>query len=395
MTKIKVTTGIDALIADGFSCLKGKRVGLLTHGPACDLSLTSTLQHFMHHLQGGLKVVFTPQHGFFAQAQNLDPVTIAQGTDGLKWVSLYGKDESSLHPLKDDLVNLDILVVDLVDAGSRFHTFQATMLYAMRAAFANGVAVMVLDRPNPLGGIAVEGPMLLPEWSSFVGVHPIPIRHGLTIGELAILYKEELELGGDLEVVPCEGWKRSMYFDETGLPWVMPSENIPTLETAIVYPGQCLLEGTNLSEGRGTTQPFQMCGAPFLNPNLVADSMSKEMLPGISFRPVSFKPTFDKWQGEQCGGVEILVTDRSIFQPVRTSLALLHHLRLLSGKHFAWRAEPYEFVKDKLAIDLLLGSDRERMQMQAGMPWRDIIAEWAEEEADFLFHRKPFLIYLD
>ena len=395
MTKIKVTTGIDALIADGFSCLKGKRVGLLTHGPACDLSLTSTLQHFMLHLQGGLKVVFTPQHGFFAQAQNLDPVTIAQGTDGLKWVSLYGKDESSLHPLKDDLVNLDILVVDLVDAGSRFHTFQATMLYAMRAAFANGVAVMVLDRPNPLGGIAVEGPMLLPEWSSFVGVHPIPIRHGLTIGELAILYKEELELGGDLEVVPCEGWKRSMYFDETGLPWVMPSPNIPTLETAIVYPGQCLLEGTNLSEGRGTTQPFQMCGAPFLNPNLVADSMSKEMLPGISFRPVSFKPTFDKWQGEQCGGVEILVTDRSIFQPVRTSLALLHHLRLLSGKHFAWRAEPYEFVKDKLAIDLLLGSDRERMQMQAGMPWRDIIAEWAEEEADFLFHRKPFLIYLD
>lgn len=395
MTKIKVTTGIDALIADGFSCLKGKRVGLLTHGPACDLSLTSTLQHFMHHLQGGLKVVFTPQHGFFAQAQNLDPDTIAQGTDGLKWVSLYGKDESSLHPLKDDLVNLDILVVDLVDAGSRFHTFQATMLYAMRAAFANGVAVMVLDRPNPLGGIAVEGPMLLPEWSSFVGVHPIPIRHGLTIGELAILYKEELELGGDLEVVPCEGWKRSMYFDETGLPWVMPSPNIPTLETAIVYPGQCLLEGTNLSEGRGTTQPFQMCGAPFLNPNLVADTMSKEMLPGISFRPVSFKPTFDKWQGEQCGGVEILVTNRSIFQPVRTSLALLHHLRLLSGKHFAWRAEPYEFVKDKLAIDLLLGSDRERMQMQAGMPWRDIIAEWAEEEADFLFHRKPFLIYLD
>ena len=395
MTKIKVTTGIDALIADGFACLKGKRVGLLTHAPACDSLLTSTLQHFMHHLQGGLKVVFTPQHGFPPLTQNLDPVTIAQGADGLKWASLYGNDESNLHPLKEDLVNLDILVVDLVDAGSRFHTFQATMLYAMRAAFANGVAVMVLDRPNPLGGIAVEGPMLLPEWSSFVGVHPIPIRHGLTIGELAILYKEELELGGDLEVVPCEGWKRSMYFDETGLPWVMPSPNMPTLETALVYPGQCLLEGTNLSEARGTTHPFQICGAPFLNPNLVADTMSKEMLPGVSFRPVSFKPTIDKWQGEQCGGVELLVTDRSLFQPVRTSLALLHHLRELSGRHFAWRTEPYEFVKDKLAIDLLLGSDRERMQMQSGIPWRDIITEWTEEEADFLFHRKPFLIYLE
>lgn len=395
MTKIKVTTGIDALIADGFSCLKGKRVGLLTHAPACDFSLTSTLQHFIHHLNKGLKVVFTPQHGFFPQAQESGLVTIAQGADVLKWASLYGNDESNLHPRKEDLVNLDILVVDLVDAGCRSHTFQATMLYAMRRAFANGVAVMVLDRPNPLGGISVEGPMLLPEWSSFVGVHPIPVRHGLTIGELAILYKEELELGGDLEVVPCEGWKRSMYFDETGLPWVMPNANMPTLESAIVYPGTCLLEGTNLSEGRGTTHPFQLCGAPFLNPNLVADTMSKEMLPGISFRPVSFKPTIDKWQGEQCGGVELLVTDRSIFQPVRTGLALLHHLRELSGKHFAWRAEPYEFVNDKLAIDLLLGSDRERMQMQAGMAWRDIIAEWAEEEADFLFHRKPFLIYLE
>ena len=395
MTKIKVTTGIDALIADGFSCLKGKRVALLTHAPACDISLTSTLQLFIHHLRGGLKVVFTPEHGFFASAQDSDAGSIVQITDGLKWAKLYGNDESNLHPLKKDFDNLDVLVVDLVDVGSRFHTYQATMLYTMRSAFANGVAVMVLDRPNPLGGIAVEGPMLLPEWSSFVGVHPIPIRHGLTIGELAILYKEELELEGELEVVPCEGWKRSMYFDETGLPWVMPGPNLPTLETAMVYAGQRLLEGTNLSEGLGTNHPFQFCGAPFLNSSQVAESLSKENLPGISFRPVSFKPTFQKWQGEQCGGVELHIADRHLFQPVRTSLALLHHLREQSGNHFAWRLEPYEFVKDKSAIDLLLGSDRERMQMQAGMPWRDIIAEWAEEEDDFLFHRKPFLIYLD
>ena len=395
MTTNKVTTGIDALIADGFSCLKGKRVGLLTHAPACDFSRTSTLQHFMQHLQGSLKVVFTPEHGFSANAQDLEAGAITQRADGLKWVSLYGKDKSSLHPLPEDLVNLDVLVVDLVDVGSRHQTFQATMLYAMQVAFTKGVAVMVLDRPNPLGGLAVEGPMLLPEWSSFVGVHPIPIRHGLTIGELAILYKEELELVGDLEVVPCEGWKRGMYFDETGLPWVMPSMNIPTFETALVYPGQCLFEGTNLSEGLGTTHPFQWCGAPFLNPSQIVDALNKESLAGVSFKPVSFKPTFDKWQGEQCGGVELHITDRAVFQPVRTSLALLYNLREHSGKHFAWRTAPYHFVKDKLAIDLLLGSDRERMQMQAGMPWRDIIAEWEEEEADFLFHRKPFLIYLD
>lgn len=395
MTKIKVTTGIDSLLADGFSCLKGRRVGLLTHAPACDFSLTSTLQHFKRELNEGLKVVFTPEHGYFGQAQDLESVTDSQRSDGFRWVSLYGNDESSLHPLHQDFVDLDILVVDLVDVGSRYYTFQATMLYAMRVAFAKGVTVMVLDRPNPLGGIAVEGPMLLPEWSSFVGVHPIPIRHGLTMGELAILYKEELDLAGQLEVVPCQGWKREMYFDETGLPWVMPSPNMPTLETAIVYPGQCLLEGTNLSEGRGTTHPFQLCGAPFLDPGKVADLLASENLPGVSFRPVSFKPTFQKWKGEQCGGVEIHVTDRSTFQPVRTSLALLHHLRELSGEHFAWRTEPYEFVHDKLAIDLLMGSDRERTQMQAGMPWRDIIVEWPDEESDFLFHRKPFLIYTE
>jgi uncharacterized protein YbbC (DUF1343 family) len=186
-----------------------------------------------------------------------------------------------------------------------------------------------------------------------------------------------------------------MYLDETGLPWVMPSPNISTFETELVYPGQCLFEGTNLSEGLGTAHPFQWCGAPFLNPSQIVDALNKEGLPGVSFKPVSFKPTFDKWQGEQCGGVELHITDRAVFQPVRTSLALLYHLREHSGKHFAWRTAPYHFVKDKLAIDLLLGSDRERMQMQAGMPWREIIAEWEEEEADFLFHRKPFLIYLD
>ncbi len=395
MNSNKVRTGIDGLVADNFSSLKGKKVGLLSHAPACDLKLRSTLMLFKQHLNDELKVVFTPEHGFAAFAQDLEAVNEKIGDSSLKWISLYGTSEQSLHPKPQDLSSLDILVIDLLDIGSRYYTFQASMLYAMKAAFESGVEVMVLDRPNPLGGMIVEGPMLLPEWSSFVGVHPIPSRHGLTLGELAILYKEELELEGELEVVPCENWKRNMYFDETELPWVMPSPNMPTLETALVYPGQCLLEGTNLSEGRGTTRPFQICGAPFIEGNIAADILNKENLPGVVFRPVSFKPTFQKWQGIECGGVEIYINHRSLFQPVRTSLALLYHLRNLAGPNFQWRTEPYEFVCDKLAIDLLFGSNRERLDLENNKPWQEIIADWPDEESDFLFHRKPYLIYTE
>jgi uncharacterized protein YbbC (DUF1343 family) len=254
--------------------------------------------------------------------------------------------------------------------------------------------VFVLDRPNPLGGVVVEGPALTQGFESFVGAHDLAIRHGLTVGELALLYQRELSLDhGELRVVSCEGWRRTQYFDETGLPWVLPSPNMPTLDAARVYPGQCLLEGTNLSEGRGTTRPFELCGAPWLDAARFARRMNDEKLPGVRFRAAWFRPTFQKHAGLDCGGVQLHVTDRAAFQPVRTSLALLATMREMSGDKFAWRTEPYEFVRNPIAIDLLFGSARERTALEAGKPWRELAADWPKEEEAFRQRRHTALLY--
>ena len=280
------------------------------------------------------------------------------------------------------------------DIGSRYYTFQATMRYCLEAALPRGLRVVVLDRPNPLGGEAVEGPALRQGYESFVGAHDIAIRHGLTMGELAMFYQHELGLDdGDLMVVPCEGWKRSDHWDATGLPWVLPSPNMPTPETALVYPGQCLVEGTNLSEGRGTTRPFEIVGAPWLDAAKLARHMNAQKLAGVKFRPAWFRPTFQKHAGVDCGGVQLHVTDRAAFQPVRTSLALLAAMREMSGEKFAWRTEVYEFVSDPIAIDLLFGSDRERKHMEAGKPVAELNAVWKKEEEAFAHRRHTVLLY--
>jgi uncharacterized protein YbbC (DUF1343 family) len=252
---------------------------------------------------------------------------------------------------------------------------------------------VVLDRPNPLGGVKVEGPALRPGFESFVGIHPLVTRHGMTIGELARMYKAERGLAGELHVVPCEGWRREMDFEHTGLRWVLPSPNMPTIETAFVYPGQCLVEGTNLSEGRGTTRPFELCGAPWLDPRKLCQRLDEAALPGVAYRPTRFRPTFQKFAGQTCGGLQIHVLDRQAFQPVRVGLTVLATMRELSGGHFAWRREPYEFVSDRLAIDLLFGSDRERLALEAGRSPRDIAGTWESEEEAFRRRRQPFLLY--
>jgi len=309
-------------------------------------------------------------------------------------ISLYGTTAASLRPTPEQLSGLDALVIDMQDVGARYYTFQATMLYCLEAAHALGLRVLVLDRPNPIGGLAVEGPRLASGFESFVGAHDLPIRHGLTIGELARLYQTEKRLDNTaLEIVPCEGWRRDMFFEDTGLPWVLPSPNMPTIETALVYPGQCLLEGTNLSEGRGTTRPFELCGAPWLDAAAVAEQLNGEGLPGVAFRAAVFRPTFQKHAGRHCGGVQLHVTDRRAFQSARTGLAVLSVFRELSGADFHWRTEPYEFVSHPIAIDLLFGSDRERLALEAGQPWRDIAAAWEAEEGAFAERRQPFFIY--
>jgi uncharacterized protein YbbC (DUF1343 family) len=393
MDQRQVRTGIDQLAQEQFSSLKGKRVGLLSHAPACDSLLRSTLGLFLCALGDDLRVVFAPEHGFHAHAQDLEPVPIDSPTTLPEWVSLYGTDVASLFPKPSDLRKIDVLVVDLVDVGSRYYTFQASMLYCMKVAFAQRLPVVVLDRPNPLGCQVVEGPMLREGWDSFIGAYPIPTRHGMTIGELAILYNQELGLNGQLEVIACEGYSRSLWQDQTTVPWVMPSPNMPTLDTAIVYPGQCLFEGTNLSEGRGTTRPFELVGAPWLDGDRAADALNGTGLPGLLFRSVNFRPTFQKWTGQLCGGVQLHVTDRDAFQSVRAGLAILQELRNQNPAQFAWRTETYEFVSDRLAIDLLFGSDRERIAIERSVPWSDIAQEWESPERDFRSRRKSYLIY--
>jgi uncharacterized protein YbbC (DUF1343 family) len=284
-------------------------------------------------------------------------------------------------------------VIDLQDVGSRYYTFPTTMLYCLEAAAGVGLRVVVLDRPNPIGGAAVEGPTLRPGFESFVGAHPIAIRHGLTVGELARLYQADRRIEVELDVVACEGLRREMDWDATGLPWVLPSPNMPTVDTAFVYPGMCLVEGTNLSEGRGTTRPFELCGAPGVNARAACERLNNANLPGVVFRPAWFEPTFQKHARRRCGGMQLHLTDRSTFRPIRTGLAVMAALREAVGSQFAWRTEEYEFVRDPIAIDLLFGSDRERRAMEAGDDWRVIASRWEPEEAEFAERRRSYLLY--
>jgi uncharacterized protein YbbC (DUF1343 family) len=389
-----VLTGLDQLCAQDFAPLRGLRVGLLTHPAAVD----SRLRHAAELLAGApdvrLAALFGAEHGWTGEAQDL--IGVAGGADppsGLRVHSLYGDTFDSLRPTAEQLRGLDALVIDLQDVGSRYYTFQASMLLCMEAASRLGIRTVVLDRPNPLGGEAVEGPLLSPGQESFVGIHPIVTRHGMTIGELARLYRAERGLGGELEVVPCAGWRRDMDFERTGLSWVLPSPNMPTLETAFVYPGQCLLEGTNLSEGRGTTRPFELCGAPRIDGHKLCRRLEDEGWPGVHFRPAWFRPTFHKFAGQTCAGLQLHVTDREAFCPVRTGVAVLAALRDLSGTAFAWRREPYEFVADRPAIDLLFGCDRERRALESGASARDVCRAWEAEEEAFRRRRRPYLLY--
>jgi uncharacterized protein YbbC (DUF1343 family) len=394
MSASAVLTGLDVLQRQDFAPLHGLAVGLVTHPAAVDAKLRHSVDILRTARNVRLQALFGPEHGLLGQAQDMIGVEGAvDPRTGLRCFSLYGDSLASLKPKPEQLRGLDALVIDLQDIGSRYYTFQATMLLCMETAAAAGLRTIVLDRPNPLGGEAVEGPSIDPGFESFVGIHRLPIRHGLTIGELARLYFAERTLAGELQVIACDGWRRSMSFNQTGLAWVLPSPNMPTLETAFVYPGQCLLEGTNVSEGRGTTRPFELCGAPWIDAHAFVDLLEAEALPGVRFRPCSFQPTFHKFAGELCGGVQLHVTDRAMFRPVHASVSLLAALRRLGGPRVAWRTEPYEFVADRLAIDLLFGSERERRALEAGQPPAAIAAGWHEHEEAFRRRRQPFLLY--
>jgi uncharacterized protein YbbC (DUF1343 family) len=341
-----------------------------------------------------LRTLFGPEHGVRGDAQYMaavggerDPRT------GLPVHSLYGSTAGSLRPSPEQLRGLDALVFDIQDVGSRYYTYQATMMLCLEAAAAARIGFVVLDRPNPIGGLQVEGPALRPGFESFCGLHDLAVRHGMTVGELARLFREERRLDVELTVVPCQGWRRGMQARDTGLPWVFPSPNMPTPETALVYPGMCLLEGTNLSEARGTTRPFELFGAPWLDADRLVAALEAERLPGVRFRPASFVPTWDKHAGQRCHGAELVVRDGEAFRPFRTGLAVVAAARAQDPSRFAWRRAPYEFVEDVPAFDLLCGSARERAALEAGRGWRELAPAWAREERAFARRRGRFLLY--
>ena len=388
----RTRTGLEELLAQGCDGLRGRRAGLLVHPASVDGSLRPTAELLHDHPRVDLRVLFGPQHGINGETQDnmiewegfRDPVT------GLPIHSLYGQQRK---PTEAMLADIDVLVVDLQDVGARYYTFIWTMLLCLEACAESGRQMVVLDRPNPLGGLAREGALPEPGYESFVGLAPLPMRHGLTMGELARMWNDQRGLGVDLEVVAMQGWERSMVFDATGLPWVLPSPNMPTLETAWVYPGGCLLEGTNLSEGRGTTRPFEILGAPFIDPHALVSRMAAFGLPGFTLRPLSFQPTFHKFAGRVCGGVQVHVTDRGTFGPVATFLALLMAIRELYPEDFAWRDPPYEYEVEKLPIDILAGGPWLRRAVDGADPLAEVIARWTPELTSFDEEAARYRIY--
>ena len=385
-----VRLGSDVLLSSGK--LHGRRVGVVCNHASIDRGF----QHIVDRLAAAegvtLAAIFGPQHGFRSDVQD-NMIETPHGDDAARRVPVYSLYSETREPTSEMLKGLDVLVIDLQDIGARIYTYIYTMANCLRACGKHGVPVIVCDRPNPINGNDVEGQTLVRGYESFVGLFPIPMRHGMTIGELAMLFNESFGLGASLDVVRMGGWQRSMYADETGLPWVMPSPNMPTLDAAVVYPGTVLFEGTMLSEGRGTTRPFELVGAPWIDAERFARQMNELGLPGAFFRPAVFEPTFQKHAKTTCGGCQIHVTDRAAFRPVLTGAALIQMFRRTNPGKFSWRQPPYEYEHDKLPIDILAGSDTLRQQVEAGLAPTAIADSWRTDETAFRDLRRPFLLY--
>ena len=390
-----IRPGLDRLLESPERFLKGNRIGLVVNQTSLTLEGESSIARFARHSRLQLCRLFAPEHGIYGVDQDMVPIeSMVDPLSGLAVESLYGTDSHSLAPDPGRLNGLDHLIFDIQDVGSRYYTFVYTMAHCMETCRQAGVSFVVCDRPNPIGGVQLEGNRVSEGYRSFVGQYPLPNRHAMTAGELARLFNEHFGIHCDLTVVPMEGWSRDLWFDQTGLRWVPPSPNMPTVATATVYPGMCLVEGTRLSEGRGTTLPFEQTGAPFIDPLSLAGHLNGLALPGVFFRPHFFKPTFHKFAGQVCGGIQLHVTDRERFRPVIAGVATVLTLARLYPEKFEWRTEPYEFVGDRPAIDLLYGNDALRTAFAPGTQTpKEIEAAWAPDLAEFSRLRENFLIY--
>ena len=387
---VAVTLGSSRLLASGR--LKGRRVGIVSNPASIDANYTHIVDALMAAPGVTVGAIFGPQHGFRSDVQD-NMIETPHANDCRRKVPVFSLYSETREPTSDMLRHVDLMVIDLQDIGARIYTYIYTMANCLRACAKFGVDVIVCDRPNPIGGVEVEGPMLVEGNESFVGQFPIPMRHGMTIGELARFFNEYFEIKAPLQVVEMEGWSRAMYFDACGIPFVMPSPNIPTLDSAIVYPGTVLFEGTMASEGRGTTRPFELIGAPWVDAEKFAQEMNARKLPGVHFRAAVFEPTFQKHAKKTCGGCQIHVLDRQAFKPVLTGAALIDQVRAANPREFGWRKPPYEYEHDKEPIDILAGSPAFRHAIDAGQRAEELVPVWERESNAFGRVRREYLRY--
>jgi len=388
----KIALGLEILLAEKGSLISGSRVGLICNPASVDHDLRHAADLFYRHTGFNLTALFGPQHGIRGETQDnmIEWEGFHDPRTGVMAYSLYGEFR---RPTEEMLRDVDALVFDLQDVGTRVYTFIYTMALAMDAAREFGKKFVVLDRPNPVGGLAIEGAVLEPGHESFVGMYPLPMRHGMTVAELARMFNEEFKIGCDLEVAPMRGYRREFWFGDTDAPWVTPSPNIPTPDTAKVYPGTVYVEGTKISEGRGTTRPFEVNGAPYADSYQVAEYLNGLGLPGVRFRPHSFLPAFQKHAGRCCHGVQIHPLDRDAFKPVITGIALIKAFNDLYPDDFQWQSPPYEYVHDRLPFDVIAGTTKLREQIESGVSVEEIAASWRAGEEEFAERRRPYLLY--
>lgn len=390
----RVATGLE-ILADDPGLVRGRRWALLANHAAVTADLEPA-RKILAAAAGPPALLFAPEHGLDGVAQDMEPVGDERDPlTGAAVRSLYGSDAATLSPRREDLDDIDVVVIDLPDIGSRYYTFAATMDAVMAECEAAAVEVLVVDRPNPIGGVVREGGPVTPGFESFVGRIPTPIRHGLTLGEIALLLQRERYPRLALGVVPCAGWSRFLWWEGAGLPWVPPSPNMPTVDTAAIYPGLCLVEATTLSEGRGTTRPFHLVGAPWVDAATTVQALRDLDLPGVGFRAARFRPEFGKHAGAVCNGIEIHLTDRDALAPVALGLYILKTFRDLHHDDFAWRAEAYEFVADVPALDLLTGSPEARLIIEAGGSFAELLERWRSWVDEFSAGLEGVLLYRD
>jgi len=387
-----IAVGLEELLESEGAYLSGKKLGLLTNQASVNRDLIHNRLLLQEKYGPMLTTLFSPQHGFYSEKQDnmVESEHLRDQVTGLPIYSLYG---DVRKPSEEMLEDIDVLVIDLMDVGTRVYTFMYTMVYCLQAAAEYGKRVVILDRPNPLGGWVVEGNLLETACSSFVGLYPLPMRHGLTLGELALYFNSEFAIGADLEVITMRGWKRGMIFGDTALPWIFPSPNMPTPTTALVYAGQVVFEGTNISEGRGTTLPFELVGAPFADHEEILSILRRTELPGCFLRPLLFQPTSGKWASRVCTGFQVHVTDSRHYRPYRTALALLQSFMLLYENEFEYKEPPYEYEFQRLPLDLILGSSDIRRKLEEGMPIESLEATWQEDLQRFDRLRRKYFLY--